>query len=291
MAIVLYTSEPYTYPGGAVAVGVPVRVYFADTAVNAAIYADSLGAVLKTNPTRTDNAGQVSFYIEPGTYDLLANGVRTTVTLVGPVDPPDADDFITLEQAQDLDATVLASANAHSDAQDGQTLASANASASGMVSALASSTADALGTKADATATANALAGKAATSHTHQASDIVNGAWTAPDLTGSAWTADTSGTYYSLAFRLEGDKTIGRGRVTLASPTNYVGGSRIMTLPVGCRPLATVVLDVRSGNTGASGGFFTIDPAGVLSYSASITNATGFIFLQFDRFGFYKGAL
>lgn len=94
-----YTSAPFTYPGGGIAAGVPVAVYFGDTTVLAELYHEALGAVRKANPTRTNDAGIVTFFALPGEYDLVANGVTTTITVPGIVDPPTGDDFITQNQA------------------------------------------------------------------------------------------------------------------------------------------------------------------------------------------------
>lgn len=83
MAPIQYVSEPFTYPGGAVAAGVPVKVTFGGTLVPAPIYHDSLG-VRAPNPIRTDDTGVVAFYAEPGPYGLIANGVTTAISVGGP---------------------------------------------------------------------------------------------------------------------------------------------------------------------------------------------------------------
>jgi hypothetical protein len=81
MAPVLYNSDPFTYPGGGIAAGVPVRVLYGGTEVSAAIFHDSVGT-RKPNPVRTDSDGVVEFYADPGDYILRANGVDTVVTLL-----------------------------------------------------------------------------------------------------------------------------------------------------------------------------------------------------------------
>jgi hypothetical protein len=98
----LYTSDPFTYPGGGVAAGVTVSVYFSATSVHAPIFHDDLATIPKANPTRTDDAGRVSFWIEPGTYVLLANGIRTTIVVDAIPDPPGPEDYVTRSEVEDM---------------------------------------------------------------------------------------------------------------------------------------------------------------------------------------------
>lgn len=102
MGYSLFTSEPFTYPGGGVAAGVLVSVYFTATSVHAPIFHDDLGTTPKTNPVRTASDGTVSFWIEPATYDLVANGVRTTVVVAPIPDPPGPDDYVTRSEVEDM---------------------------------------------------------------------------------------------------------------------------------------------------------------------------------------------
>lgn len=81
-----YTSDPYTYPGGGVAAGLSVKIVRRDTFVLAPIYFSAEGDARNVNPLRTDDAGQVSFWIDSGEYDLLANGVRTPFEVDGSVE-------------------------------------------------------------------------------------------------------------------------------------------------------------------------------------------------------------
>lgn len=100
MTYSLYTSDPFTYPGGAIAAGVGVAVYFASTSVKAPIFHDDLGTTSKSNPVRTNGAGQVSFWIEPGSYDLVANGIRTNVSVAAIPAPPGPDDYTTRAEVE-----------------------------------------------------------------------------------------------------------------------------------------------------------------------------------------------
>lgn len=97
MTAVPFTSAPFTYPGGALAIGVRVRVYYGGTLVLAPIYWDVNGT-RKANPLRTEDDGTVSFWAEPGPYDLLANGVTTSVVVPsGGGVPPEVDKGVVLE--------------------------------------------------------------------------------------------------------------------------------------------------------------------------------------------------
>jgi len=93
MSPVEYVSEPFTYEGGGIAAGVQVYVYMPGTLVKAPIWHDS-GLSRAVNPVKTDNAGQVAFFAEPGEYDLWANGLRFPITVDG--DPPAVGDGILL---------------------------------------------------------------------------------------------------------------------------------------------------------------------------------------------------
>lgn len=151
MTYSLYTSDPFTYPGGGVAAGVTVSVYFVATSVHAEIFHDDLGAIPKANPTRTDDNGRVSFWIEPGTYVLLANTVRTTIVVDPIPDPPGPEDYVTREEVEEMIAAagggLLPAINAKGDlyagtapnvvgllpvGTNGQVLAADSATASGL---------------------------------------------------------------------------------------------------------------------------------------------------------------
>lgn len=81
MAPIEYVSEPFTLGSGGVAAGLPVTVLHAGTNIRASLYSEA-GAT-RVNPTRTDEEGVATLFVEPGSYDLLANGVRTNVTVGG----------------------------------------------------------------------------------------------------------------------------------------------------------------------------------------------------------------
>lgn len=80
MTVVPYSSEAFTYLGGALAVGVLVEVRLGGTNIQAPIYRDTVGTVAP-NPLRTDSSGMVHFFAEPGNYDLLVNGLTFPVVV------------------------------------------------------------------------------------------------------------------------------------------------------------------------------------------------------------------
>jgi hypothetical protein len=82
MTPVLYVSEPFTYEGGGVAAGLGVSVVHQDTSIKAPIYHDA-GVSRAPNPIRTNDVGEAVFWVEPGDYDMLANGVRTPIEVSG----------------------------------------------------------------------------------------------------------------------------------------------------------------------------------------------------------------
>jgi len=101
----LFTSDVFTYPGGGIAAGVPVRVLFRNTYVMQSLFLDDLGTNRESNPLPTGDDGRVSFWIEPGEYDLVANGVTTQVTVAPIPDPPGPDDYVTKAE---MDAAIAA---------------------------------------------------------------------------------------------------------------------------------------------------------------------------------------
>ncbi len=82
--------------------GKTVSVKLVGTSTLATIYTDRTKADTTTNPVTIDAKGNLSFFADPGQYDLrmLTNGVEgTPVTVTVPIDPEDA--------AQDIDITAL----------------------------------------------------------------------------------------------------------------------------------------------------------------------------------------
>lgn len=104
--IALFGPTGLSYPGGAVVSSVPVAVYEAGTDSLAQLWSDDGGTVPKTNPVVTDPYGNLYFYVEEGTYDLLVNNRRVTVA----VDYPEVDvTNLALEDVENqIEADVLA---------------------------------------------------------------------------------------------------------------------------------------------------------------------------------------
>jgi hypothetical protein len=69
MALALY-SQKFWFPSGALAPGVVSRVFLHDTNTFAPLWADAGGTVPVANPTVTDAAAFLTFWIEEGTYWL-----------------------------------------------------------------------------------------------------------------------------------------------------------------------------------------------------------------------------
>lgn len=82
MTPVSYVSEPFIYPGGTPAADVLARVYRGGSKALATLFYDSLGT-RAPNPMRTDAAGLLDFYAEPGAYDIFINGTTFSITVSG----------------------------------------------------------------------------------------------------------------------------------------------------------------------------------------------------------------
>lgn len=98
MSLGSYASDPFLYEGsGSVAVDVPVRVVFLGTDILVPIFYNSEGTP-KPNPLRTDSEGVVRFWSDPGDYELVANGERTSIEVIGESTDPDLEGIV-FEQA------------------------------------------------------------------------------------------------------------------------------------------------------------------------------------------------
>lgn len=73
--------------------GVQVSVYLVGSSTPATLYSDRLKTSTMSNPVAIDSRGNLTFFADPGQYDirLLTNGVEgTAVTVNVPVDAGDA---------------------------------------------------------------------------------------------------------------------------------------------------------------------------------------------------------
>lgn len=88
-----FTSEPYVYGPDLPAEGVSISVCYSETKLLVPIYRDALSSDRAANPIVTDYNGVVHFWVEPGYYTLVAQGVATNVTIG---DPDDADPEVSM---------------------------------------------------------------------------------------------------------------------------------------------------------------------------------------------------
>lgn len=93
MSPVAYVSEPFTLLGGGIVVGALVEVRQDGTAIKAPIYYDTVGTPAP-NPLRTNNSGLISFYAEPGEYDLYSRGLTFPIEITGEPDPLGGDEIV-----------------------------------------------------------------------------------------------------------------------------------------------------------------------------------------------------
>lgn len=76
-----FGPEAVVYDDGTLARSVPVNVYLTGGTTPAVVYANAAGSIPGSNPVLTDSYGNLKFYTEPGTYDLVLNGLALTVTI------------------------------------------------------------------------------------------------------------------------------------------------------------------------------------------------------------------
>jgi hypothetical protein len=82
-----YGPEPALDPAGQLLKSSSVPVYQVGTTTLAVIYTDRMKTAHAANPTLTSTIGNLTFYADPGDYDIVLNGVRLTVTVF--TDPDD----------------------------------------------------------------------------------------------------------------------------------------------------------------------------------------------------------
>ena len=72
----LLVHQNFQYVNGQVADGEDVLVLARGTLVPATLFAFAVGPAMLANPIIADDSGNISFYIEPGSYDYLINDAR-----------------------------------------------------------------------------------------------------------------------------------------------------------------------------------------------------------------------
>ncbi len=76
-----YFADSLRYPSGTPAVNEDVTVVLRDTSTLASLFSAASGAVAMANPQYTDGLGNVDFFVEQGSYDLLVNGARIQIEI------------------------------------------------------------------------------------------------------------------------------------------------------------------------------------------------------------------
>lgn len=98
-------SDAVTYANGTPAAGVSAQVNLTGTVTAAALYTDRTKATGATNPVQTNASGNLSFYADPGLYDLVFSTGTVTINV-----PADAAEF-TDAAAIDTDGTMAANSD------------------------------------------------------------------------------------------------------------------------------------------------------------------------------------
>lgn len=83
-----YGAEPLLSSAGALLASTPVSVYIHNTTTLAALYTDSSKGTSAPNPTESDSIGNLTFWAQPGLYDLVPSG-ESSVSVMVPADPAD----------------------------------------------------------------------------------------------------------------------------------------------------------------------------------------------------------
>lgn len=110
MTKIRYGPEPFTFENGAAAAGVEVTVYAHGTSTKIPLYTDDTGATPLANPLTTDGAGLLSFYADPGFYDLAVNGVIFEIQLTGLPGGGGGSEVATLNQTTPSNSWIFAHA-------------------------------------------------------------------------------------------------------------------------------------------------------------------------------------
>lgn len=80
----ILVTKNFRFQNGQPARDRPVDIYVRDTTTREPIFNDFLGLVPLPNPIRTDDIGNVDFYIDEGSYDFFAEGVRVPFDAISP---------------------------------------------------------------------------------------------------------------------------------------------------------------------------------------------------------------
>lgn len=72
----LLVHQNFRYANGQIADGEDILVVARSTIIPATLYVAAVGSGMLANPIIADDSGNISFYIDVGSYDFIVNGAR-----------------------------------------------------------------------------------------------------------------------------------------------------------------------------------------------------------------------
>lgn len=89
-----YGGEQVINSAGEPVVSTLVTVYEHGTNTLATLYTDTSKATTTANPVSTDASGNLTFFADPGQYDLLPSGYANRVEVLVPLNPPELANYV-----------------------------------------------------------------------------------------------------------------------------------------------------------------------------------------------------
>lgn len=103
-----YGAAQVVNPSGVPLTSTSVNVYLHGGVTPAALYTDHTKATGATNPTTTDATGNLTFWADPGTYDLAIAGQANVPVVVTVIDPGDIPAVVAADATITVDGTTVA---------------------------------------------------------------------------------------------------------------------------------------------------------------------------------------